>query len=270
MGEKRMQYIIIWLAVIVFSVVFQTVRQNKNAQTGGRQNPGQQWQRPGQPGRTQQYGAPGRYGAPGQGGSQPRYGNPGMPAPRYGNPGMPAPGYGNRAGAPGQGGSQPRYGNPGRAGGGTGQRAQQELKNRLQQRYGSPAGRPGGAPSGGRPGGNQPRGAYQGRPVGNQPRGGQQKAAPSGGWQAQGDILSRAAANVRENEKDELELLMNASGGLTGNLYDCESLPGVTDLRESSELMREVADLMIMGYQVQPVSTRDFVAEGVEMLGQYE
>ncbi len=229
-----MQYIIIWLAVIVFSVVFQTVRQNKNAQTGGRQNPGQQWQRPGQPGRTQQYGAPGRYGASGQGGSQ------------------------------------PRYGNPGRAGGGTGQQAQQELKNRLQQRYGSPAGRPGGAPSGGRPGGNQPRGAYQGRPVGNQPRGGQQKAAPSGGRQAQGDILSRAAANVRENEKDELELLMNASGGLTGNLYDCVSLPGVTDLRESSELMREVADLMIMGYQVQPVSTRDFVAEGVEMLGQYE
>ena len=154
--------------------------------------------------------------------------------------------------------------------------SQQELKNRLQQRYGSlsagnrqrygqPAGNGQGADR--QRGGNPPAGNKQryGRP-GNR-TGGAQNA---GGQRAQSDILSRAAANVRENETDELELLMNAAGGFAGGLADYGSLTGMTDLRESGELMREVADLMIMGYQVRPVSTRDFVAEGVEMLGKYE
>ena len=154
--------------------------------------------------------------------------------------------------------------------------SQQDLKNRLQQRYGSPSAGNGqryGQPSGNGQGGGRQR--YGNPPAGNKQRYGQPGnrtggVQNAGGQRAQSDILSRAAANVRENETDELELLMNAAGGFAGGLADYGSLPGMTDLRESGELMREVADLMIMGYRVRPVSTRDFIAEGVEMLGKYE
>ena len=69
------------------------------------------------------------------------------------------------------------------------------------------------------------------------------------------DILSRAAANVRENEEDEL-LLRTETGKL------------VTD--EPGELIRQVNDLIVMGYQPCLSFERDFVAEGVELLTRYE
>lgn len=69
------------------------------------------------------------------------------------------------------------------------------------------------------------------------------------------DILSRAAANVRENEADELMLRTD-----TGLL--------ITD--EPGELIRQVNDLIVMGYQPNLTFERDFVAEGVELLTRYE
>lgn len=62
--------------------------------------------------------------------------------------------------------------------------------------------------------------------------------------QQKNDIMSRAVANVKENEVDELA--------------------------KSSELMNQVNDLMIMGYQADLSFARDFVAEGIDMLNSYE
>lgn len=64
------------------------------------------------------------------------------------------------------------------------------------------------------------------------------------------DILSRATANVMENAEDELERQMEADN--FGNL------------------MREVSDLMITGYQADISFERDFLAEGMELLNRYE
>ena len=75
------------------------------------------------------------------------------------------------------------------------------------------------------------------------------------------DILTRAAANVRENEQDELERQM---------LDGAQTLVNAIDIEGTSELMREIDDLMIMGYQADLSFERDFVAEGVEMLNSYE
>ena len=237
-GTEGMAYVVIWIMIIAIVIYQQVQKQNRDAQQG---------YRPG--------------------------GNAGGTAQNYG---MQRQQQGYRPVGTGSGGRpQPDTDRGYQASAGQGD-SQQELKNRLQQRYGSPSagnrqryGQPAGNGQGAdrQRGGNPPAGNKQryGRP-GNR-TGGAQNA---GGQRAQSDILSRAAANVRENETDELELLMNAAGGFAGGLADYGSLTGMTDLRESGELMREVADLMIMGYQVRPVSTRDFVAEGVEMLGKYE
>ena len=91
------------------------------------------------------------------------------------------------------------------------------------------------------------------RPV--QPAQGNRPAASGRNQAHPGDILSRAAANVRENEADELMLHME-----TGAL--------VTD--EPSELIREINDLIIMGYQADMSFERDFIAEGVELMNRYE
>lgn len=45
---------------------------------------------------------------------------------------------------------------------------------------------------------------------------------------------------------------------------------GMTATEEVSEAMREVNDLMIMGYQPQMTFARDFIGEGVSMLNRYE
>lgn len=121
---------------------------------------------------------------------------------------------------------------------------QRELKNRLTQRYGRPADR-----------GTQGMGQQknQQRPVG-QPN----------------DILSRAAANVRENEQDQLEMEMDVRHPGSVMTRDAHDLIGAVDISEGSELMCQVSDLMIMGYQADLTFERDFVSEGVEMLNSYE
>ena len=119
--------------------------------------------------------------------------------------------------------------------------------------------------------GGQAYGARQSS-KGAQQRGVGQRLAQWRGQQSQGggrtsqqaqsnDILTRAAANVRENEQDELERQM---------LDGTQTLVNAIDIEGTSELMREIDDLMIMGYQADLSFERDFVAEGVEMLNSYE
>ena len=258
-GTEGMAYVVIWIMIIAIVIYQQVQKQNRDARQGYR--PG------GNAGGTAQ-----NYGMQRQQGYRP-VGNAGGTAQNYG---MQRQQQGYRPVGTGSGGRpQPDTDRGYQASAGQGD-SQQELKNRLQQRYGSPSA--GNRQRYGQPAGNGQRADRQ--RGGNPPAGNKQRygrpgnrtggAQNAGGQRAQSDILSRAAANVRENETDELELLMNAAGGFAGGPADYGSLTGMTDLRESGELMREVADLMIMGYQVRPVSTRDFVAEGVEMLGKYE
>jgi len=79
--------------------------------------------------------------------------------------------------------------------------------------------------------------------------------------QAENDILKRATENVSENAGDELEQQMMAGAHELVNAIDIDS---------ASELMHEVEDLMIMGYQANLPFERDFIAEGVAMLNGYE
>ena len=79
--------------------------------------------------------------------------------------------------------------------------------------------------------------------------------------QAENDILKRATENVSENDGDELEQQMMAGAHELVNAIDIDS---------ASELMHEVEDLMIMGYQANLPFERDFIAEGVAMLNCYE
>ena len=72
--------------------------------------------------------------------------------------------------------------------------------------------------------------------------------------QAENDILKRATENVSENDGDELEQQMMAGAHELVNAIDIDS---------TSELMHEVEDLMIMGYQANLPFERDFIAEGV-------
>ena len=97
---------------------------------------------------------------------------------------------------------------------------------------------------------------------GQQSQGGGRTSQQTRPQQAQSNnILTRAAANVRENEQDELERQM---------LDGAQTLVNAIDIEGTSELMREIDDLMIMGYQADLSFERDFVAEGVEMLNSYE
>lgn len=79
--------------------------------------------------------------------------------------------------------------------------------------------------------------------------------------QAENDILKRATENVSENDGDELEQQMMAGAHELVNAIDIDS---------ASELMHEVENLMIMGYQANLPFERDFIAEGVTMLNGYE
>lgn len=79
--------------------------------------------------------------------------------------------------------------------------------------------------------------------------------------QAENDILKRATENVSENDGDELEQQMMAGAHELVNAIDIDS---------ASELMHELEDLMIMGYQANLPFERDFIAEGVAMLNGYE
>lgn len=251
-----MGYVVVWLIVIIFVVYEQVRKQNQNAKTGGRGLPGGQ--------------GTGRGGV----GNQPvngygrQTGYPGNAAGGAQTYGRPAAGGAQAYGRPVAGGAQ-TYGRPGED---ALRQKQQELKNRLQQRYGSPQQAVSGQQGYRQGGAGQGNGQVYGGPgkaaPGKQPGRNGQRASDRQG--RPGDILSRAAANVRENETDQMELLMNAPGGLIGGMTEYGGLSGVIDIGASSELMREISDLMIMGYQAEPVSTRDFIAEGVEMLGRYE
>ena len=112
---------------------------------------------------------------------------------------------------------------------------QQELKARLQSRYGTP--------------GTQQRQSANQQYAAQQRQNANQQYAMQ---QGQNDILRRAAANVGENDYDQLEFDM------------------ISNSVSSSELMREVNDLILMGYQSDLTFERDFVSEGVELLNSYE
>ncbi len=126
-------------------------------------------------------------------------------------------------------------------------RKQQELKNRLLQRYGTASSSRGQAS----------------RSVGGQ------NIQPSR-VQRTDDILSRATANVRENEANQLVSEMNESAMQGRMMRDVRMLANAIDINEESALMRQVNDLIVMGYQADLTFSRDFVAEGVEMLNSYE
>ena len=124
---------------------------------------------------------------------------------------------------------------------------QQELKARLQSRYGTPGTQQ-------RQSANQQYAAQQ-RQNANQQYAAQQRQNANQQYamqQGQNDILRRAAANVGENDYDQLEFDM------------------ISNSVSSSELMREVNDLILMGYQSDLTFERDFVSEGVELLNSYE
>ena len=120
-------------------------------------------------------------------------------------------------------------------------RKQQELKQRLQQRYGT-------GQSGARQ--NSPQQVATQGYVSQQSR------------TQQGDILSRANANVRENDADRLERSLMP-------VHNTVETMGMQGLMES-DLMREINDLMIKGYQADLTFERDFVSEGIELLNSYE
>ncbi len=120
-------------------------------------------------------------------------------------------------------------------------RKQQELKQRLQQRYGT-----------GQSGTQQNR---------TQQVATQGYVRQQSGTQ-QGDILSRANANVRENDAERLERSLMP-------VHNTVETMGMQGLMES-DLMREINDLMIKGYQADLTFERDFVSEGIELLNSYE
>lgn len=83
------------------------------------------------------------------------------------------------------------------------------------------------------------------------------------------NILSRASANVRENAHDALEhqMIQNLDGYCVGDIH---ALQSAADIRGESELMNEISDLIVMGYQAKLPYERDFIAEGEALLSRYE
>lgn len=78
------------------------------------------------------------------------------------------------------------------------------------------------------------------------------------------DILDRAEANVNEIQTDAVKRSMyEAQSGAAPGRFDA-------DWEDSDILMRQVEDLMIMGYQYNFSYERDFVGEGIEMLNRIE
>ncbi|MBO5071282.1 MAG: hypothetical protein J6C37_13170, partial [Roseburia sp.] len=149
------------------------------------------------------------------------------------------------------------------------QQKQRELKERLQQRYGQ----------------QQKSNSYNTTKnvYGN-----------SGTKARQNDIFSRATANVMENAADKLERQMEMNAERSGTVPDSHSqantytstdtytvgdtsvfvntysLAAAMDADKSSDLMRQVSDLMITGYQAEISFERDFLAEGMALLSRYE
>lgn len=129
---------------------------------------------------------------------------------------------------------------------------QRELKERLTGKYGRAA-------------------SGNARPAQTDRSAGQNTYGSTMQRQAQnGDILSRANENVRENEVDLTEREMETKDRAEQTVTDAHNLVNAIAIGRESELMQQVNDLMIMGYQGNLSFERDFVAEGVEMLNSYE
>lgn len=84
------------------------------------------------------------------------------------------------------------------------------------------------------------------------------------------DILSRAAANVQENRKNELETDIMCEESPIDSFKEINAWDALAKLDRSSGVMREVNDLMVMGYRADMTFERDFLAEGIELISGYE
>lgn len=86
-----------------------------------------------------------------------------------------------------------------------------------------------------------------------------------------GDILSRANANVKENDRDMLNGGMQPGKTPKGRKQKRYAAAELSEEMITADgLMDEVRDLMIMGYRDRLTFERDFVSEGIEMLNHYE
>lgn len=86
-----------------------------------------------------------------------------------------------------------------------------------------------------------------------------------------GDIMDRVNASAKERSTAE-EATKNRRK-IDDSLQQgdrADIMMEVMDFKDSSKLMEEVSDLIIMGYQSKLPFDRDFVEEGLQMLGQYE
>lgn len=122
---------------------------------------------------------------------------------------------------------------------------QQELKERLQQRYGSR---------------QTAQQSYR-----NSSSQGYRKPSVQ-----QNDILTRATANVMENQQDELQSTSDAAKRDAAMMVDAQRLADAIDIESTSELMQDVNEMIVMGYQPKLSFERDFIAEGMEMLTRFE
>lgn len=105
--------------------------------------------------------------------------------------------------------------------------------------------------------------ATQNRPMQQVPQNRPMQRAP------QNDIMSRAVANAQENDVDELQRSQSAPV-VNESSVEIHNMVGVVDITKTSELMNQINDLIVMGYQSELRFERDFVAEGIDMLNSYE
>ncbi|MGN0348560.1 MAG: hypothetical protein ACI4DR_03395 [Roseburia sp.] len=80
-----------------------------------------------------------------------------------------------------------------------------------------------------------------------------------------GDILSRAAANVMQNERDALKQELAGVQPMASEKWMGDLLS-----IDAGDTMRELQNLMVMGYQPRLSNERDFVAESLALLQRYE
>lgn len=105
----------------------------------------------------------------------------------------------------------------------------------------------------------------------------QQKYATPQKPAQQGDILSRAKENVKENESDVMEQQMHAevcrdfraNAHATSDVAEHKELSVLCDTGEGSDIIKRVNDLIVTGYSGDMRFDRDFVAEGVDMLNRF-
>ena len=125
---------------------------------------------------------------------------------------------------------------------------QQELKKRLQQKYGEAV---------------QKQTASRKNPYSRPAERNPYLEPIEKNLVEESSIAGRVAENIKEEAVDELRLEQEREK----QSYD--TFP-VLEAPEESELIKQINDLMIMGYDADLSSSRDFVAEGIEMLNQYE